>query len=524
MVDVPRFGTDSFSMGLSLNYAYKPLVLGVERPTGEFQTLRVLIEHQLLGQLDVAASLCDCAVFSLSLPIALMERGDSSKSRSSSARSWSRWASSAAQSLSGGEPLAGLPPLRGMGAREPRVGTLLRLYGQPDTSPFSVSAGGYLWLPLRRMIEGTAPDTSDEEFRAMPKLVLAGYSAPIQWSLTGSFLYRPEARQDTPPALGGTTEGSELQAGTHISYTDRQRGFSLGPEALLTTVLIPREHAFEPFYTSLEVLLGLQFKAGQAWQVGLAAGAGLMRQPGTPEFRFLLRVSSTSTPTRRSEGPEAPAVLPHEPRAVPFPFPIPVPLGVADASPIPLDGQASPEAPQEETPEPELPQDESTGDRDQDTVADSLDACPDQPGAPSVERSKSGCPGLVAVKGGMLLLQSPVVFARGTDTILEESLPVLRAIADALRASPWIQKLRIEGNTDDQGPLQINNSLSVRRAQRVMRWLQEDGIDPARMEAVGYGPSRPIASNDTEQGRAANRRVDFVIIEPPTARAGDEHP
>lgn len=395
---------------------------------------------------------------------------------------------------------------------------LLRLYGQPDTSPFSASAGGYLWLPLRRMIDGTAAQTGGQEFRVMPRLVLAGYSHPLQWSLTSSFLYRPEAHAGTRPALGGDTAGSELGLGAHLSYTDRQRGFSLGPEALLTTVVIPGDHTFEPFYTSLEVLLGLQFKAGQGLHVGLAAGAGLMRQPGTPEFRFLVRVSSTATRTRPNKGIEAPAVLPRETSVVPVPVPVPVP------APIPLLAEASPEAPEDEASEPTPPQDEHPSDRDQDTVIDSMDACPEQAGAPSVEPSRSGCPGLVVVKDGRLLLQSPIIFARGTDTVLEESFPLLRAVADALRASPWLQKVRIEGHTDSQGPIQVNNSLSMRRAQSVMRWLQEDGIEPARMEAAGYGPSRPVAGNDTEQGRAANRRVDIVIIEPPAARAGDASP
>ncbi|HEX8440640.1 OmpA family protein [Archangium sp.] len=519
MVDVPRFGTDSFSVGLSLNYAHKPLVLGVERATGEFQTLRVLIEHQLLGQLDLAASLCNCGVFSLSLPIALVERGDSSNGSSSSPRSWSPWATSAVRNIPGEESsIAGTIPLRGVGAREPRLGMLLRLYGQPDTTPFSASAGGYLWLPLRRMLEGTAPHTSDEEFRVMPRLVLAGYSHPLQWSLTGSFLYRPEARQGLHPALGGDRAGSELGLGARVSYTDKQRGFSLGPEAQLMTVVIPRDQAFKPFYTSLEVLLGLQFKVGQTLQVGLAAGAGLMRQLGTPAFRFMVRVSSTSTLTPQSEGHQAPAGLPREKSGVSLSVPVAVPLPMS----IPLLVEVSPEAPADGASEPETSQDESPGDRDHDTVTDAMDACPDQPGAPSMESSRSGCPGLVAVKNGMLLLQRPITFARNTDVVLDESFPVLQAIADALRASPWLQKIRIEGHTDSQGPTQVNNSLSIRRAHSVMRWLQKDGIHPARMEAAGHGPSRPIAVNDSEQGRAANRRVDIVIIDPPAARADDE--
>jgi outer membrane protein OmpA-like peptidoglycan-associated protein len=482
LVDVPRFGTDSFSVGLNLNYAHKPLVLGVERPTGEFQTLRVLIEHQVIGQLDLAATLCDCAGFSLSLPLVLMERGDSSEDgsedRSASPHAWRPGAASSVRGFPGEQSsLASPVALRGVGMREPRLGMLVRLYGQPDTSPFSVSAGGYLWLPLRRLLEGTAPRTSEEEFRVMPRLVLAGYSRPLQWSLTGSYLYRPEARQRTHPALGGDPAGSELGLGAHVGYTDKQRGFSLGPEARLTTVVDPRKHAFKPFYTSLEVLLGLHFQVGRTLQVGLAAGAGLMRQPGTPDFRFMLRISSTR-PLQR-EAPEAPAPPPpRETRGGAAPLPLALPLSI----PLPPLAEGPPEAPGNEASAPE--------------------ASPE---------------GLVTVKDGMLRLQRQLTFAPNRDVLLEESLPVLRAVADTLRASPWIQRIRIEGHTDNQGSPQANHSLSIRRAQSVMRWLREDGIPPARMEAAGHGPSRPIAGNDTEQGRATNRRVDIVLLAPPLA-------
>lgn len=524
MVDVPRFGTDSFSMGFGFNYAHRPLVLGVERDTGEFQTLRVLIEHQLIGHVDLTASLCNCAIFSISLPVILMERGASSGG-SSSSRSWRpRVAAAAARSVSGVESIVGITPLAGLGASDPRLGILLRLYGQPDTDPFSISAGGYLWLPLRGLLERTASHTSDQEFRAMPRLVLAGYSHRIQWSLTGSFLYRPEARQGSHPALGGDTAGSELGLGMRIGYTDKTRDFSVGPETLLTTVVIPRDHALEPFYTSLEVLLGLQFKVAQSLRVGLSAGVGLMRQPGTPEFRLLLRVSSTSTPTRRSATREAPAVLSGGTSGVPVPVRLAVPVPVPMTVPVPILVEASPEVPRDEASGPETPRDEPPGDRDQDTVTDAVDACPDQPGAPSLEGARNGCPGLIAVGGGRLLLQRPIAFASGTDRVLNESLPVLQAMADALRASPWIRRIRIEGHTDNQSSVQANNSLSVRRARSVMSRLQQYGVEAKRMEAAGHGPSRPIAGNDTERGRAANRRVDIVIIDPPTARELDQHP
>ena len=163
-------------------------------------------------------------------------------------------------------------------------------------------------------------------------------------------------------------------------------------------------------------------------------------------------------------------------------------------------------------------------DRDQDAVPDITDACPEQPGAPSLEPAKNGCPGLVEVKGNRLLIRQPIVFAPGTDAVLAESFPVLQAMTDALQASAWIRKIRIEGHTDNQGLAADNQTLSVRRARSVLRWLREHGVDEARMESVGHGQSRPIASNDTREGRAANRRVDIVIIEPSPVPPSGEQP
>jgi outer membrane protein OmpA-like peptidoglycan-associated protein len=96
--------------------------------------------------------------------------------------------------------------------------------------------------------------------------------------------------------------------------------------------------------------------------------------------------------------------------------------------------------------------------------------------------------------------------------LLPESRPVLEALAKAIQARSWIQKLRIEGHTDNSGSRDFNQSLSLRRAESVRRWLVEYGIGSALLEVAGFGPTRPIADNATEAGRAANRRVDFVIV------------
>ncbi|MDC0709813.1 OmpA family protein [Stigmatella sp. ncwal1] len=540
MVDAPRFEAGTFAVGLSLNYAYKPLVLGAENENGEFKTLRVLIAHQLLGSLDLAGSFCDCATFSLSIPLVLLERGGSAASTFPCASpTGSRAALAMIQAVAPLEQVAGMAPVRGISPSDPRLGMMFRLYGKPGKTPFFISAGGYLWIPLRKFLERGAAHTGDEEARILPKLVLGGYRRRLHWSLTGAFLLRPEAHLGTLPVPDGSTAGSEVQVGGSLRYVSPGGALAMGPEVQLGTLISPKGHAFKPFYTSLEALLGLHVDLSQRLQLGLAAGAGLLRQPGTPDFRFLFRFAYHSRPAGRirpvpvravlEQDPDGDGVLglkdhcpdtpqgehPH-PLQPGCPVPVPVPPPVSVSVPAPASSLVSVSI--DSAPIPPV------GDRDQDHIFDDVDSCPDQPGIPNPESQKHGCPGLVELKEGKLLFREPVVFATNTDTLLEESFPLLQAMADVLQGSPWIKRVRIEGHTDDQGFANFNTLLSIRRAQGVMRWLQAQGVAPERMEAEGYGESRPITSNDTPQGRATNRRVDVLILDPSPVQPAEANP
>lgn len=158
-------------------------------------------------------------------------------------------------------------------------------------------------------------------------------------------------------------------------------------------------------------------------------------------------------------------------------------------------------------------------DRDNDSVPDPTDACPDQPGAPSTDPQRNGCPGLVRIEGDQIRINRPVFFATNRDVILPRSQPVLRAVADALRANPGIRRVRVEGHTDDVADDAFNLDLSRRRANNVMAALIQAGVEPERIEAQGYGETRPLVQGTTPAARAANRRVEFHIIDPPPAGA-----
>jgi outer membrane protein OmpA-like peptidoglycan-associated protein len=100
-------------------------------------------------------------------------------------------------------------------------------------------------------------------------------------------------------------------------------------------------------------------------------------------------------------------------------------------------------------------------------------------------------------------------FDSDSDVPRDESKPTLDRIAALLKAkADW--KLTIEGHTDSTATAAHNQQLSQRRAEAVKAYLQKAGIDGARLKAVGLGATKPVAGNETEIGRAQNRRVELV--------------
>lgn len=110
---------------------------------------------------------------------------------------------------------------------------------------------------------------------------------------------------------------------------------------------------------------------------------------------------------------------------------------------------------------------------------------------------------------GRLVLRS-ILFDTGKDVIRPESIPVLQALAEAM-ASDAQAKYVIEGHTDNRGGEAFNQVLSEKRAASVRKWLMEHGVAGERLTAKGFGQSRPSMPNDSEAGRAANRRVEVAV-------------
>lgn len=104
-----------------------------------------------------------------------------------------------------------------------------------------------------------------------------------------------------------------------------------------------------------------------------------------------------------------------------------------------------------------------------------------------------------------------VQFEFDSDRLLPESILILNEVAESLKRFPDVV-VDVEGHTCIIGTPAYNLGLSERRANAVKRYLQSRGVDVSRMNAVGYGQSRPIADNSTEEGRQQNRRVEFRAI------------
>ncbi len=351
-VDHPWYSsTRYFAAGITLNYGHNPLVFGIDNGSSVEKTISVM-EHQLLGHVDLAGSFLDRVLITASLPVTLLERGT---------------------------PAGGAAPTQGVVVGDPRIGLWLRLFGQPYRSGISMSIGASAWVPLRQFTSsGVSGSSSDSHFRIMPKLVLGGLASRFMWSLTGGFLYRAPAQiGSTDPK--GSSVGSEVQIGLALGYADTVRRFAIGPEALLSTTLLGNDSVQpKPFgadYTSLELLLGLHYNIARTVNFGVAGGMGLLRTPGTPDGRGLLRLSYA--PIRKEEP------LDRDKDGI---------LDVSDACPD-TPGIASWNAKWNGCP-----------DRDKDGVIDTLDICPDVPAGlrPDPDPTKLGCPQSDRDKDGIM--------------------------------------------------------------------------------------------------------------------------
>ncbi len=163
------------------------------------------------------------------------------------------------------------------------------------------------------------------------------------------------------------------------------------------------------------------------------------------------------------------------------------PVAAAAAPPPPL----AAEEPEPPPPPPPAP----PADTDGDGVPDADDLCAGTPSGRTVDSRGCRCDYTVSL-----------AFGFDSDELTAEDRRLLDGLIEDLRRLPYLRGV-VEGHTDSRGPEAYNQQLSERRAETVHQYLLDAGISDDQLNYAGYGESRPVADNDTEEGRAANRRV-----------------
>ena len=154
-------------------------------------------------------------------------------------------------------------------------------------------------------------------------------------------------------------------------------------------------------------------------------------------------------------------------------------------------------------------------DNDGDGILDAADKCPDKAEDLDGCQDEDGCPesGRVCVTKEKIVITEKIFFNTGKSTIKAQSFPLLAEIAAVFKANPHIQLVEIQGHTDSNGSDDYNMQLSDARARSVYTHLTTKlGVDPTRLTSRGYGETKPIADNGTNEGREMNRRVEFIIV------------
>ena len=436
-----------------------------------------------------------------------------------------------------------------------RLGLDLRLFGE-YRSPISLAVGGQVFLPTG----DPAAYTGDDGVRVRPRLMAAGELGVFAYAAELGFAYR--AQDD---GFAGTPTGNEafFAAAAGVRLADGQ--LLLGPELFGSTVVEGGE-AFERRTTPVEIIFGGHYRFRSGMSLGLGVGPGLTRGIGAPQVRGLLSLGFTPAveepappmPDPDSDGDgildaeDACPTEPGDPNSDPSQHGCPPPpdrdgdtfldsddacpdeAGVAsedkqkhgcpvrdrDGDTI-LDAEdACPDEAGEASDDPQKHGCPPPPDSDGDGIVDAEDACPDQAGPPNGVPEKHGCP-RVLLQEKQIVIMERVEFDTGKATIRPESESLLEAVALVLKEHPELLEVSVEGHTDNRGGAAYNRDLSRRRAAAVVKWLVEHGIEADRLTSKGFGPDKPIDSNETEEGRQNNRRVEFHILKNANDKDGE---
>ncbi len=360
-----------FAAGLTADYGRRVLVPRLA--TGRDAQPNPIIANQLLGHVELAGALFERVRLAVSLPVAFFENGTP-------------------------ELVSGARPLGGVGVGDPRIGLMVRLFGDAERDGLSLHLGLDAWVPI-----GAAPThLGDVGPRVMPRLVAAGaFAGAGRWSAEGAFLYRPYASIG-PPALG-MTSASEVRLGLAAGASLLDDALYLGPEARFSMQVVGA-NAARTQGMDLELLAGANVLLGGLFMVGAAAGTSVFSAAGAPDLRAVVRLAlaprraaepaAASLPDLDADGvADADDRCPYEPETV---------NRVRDADGCPefeLNGDAGTALAQVlvRAPPPAAERDAGvntffTVDSDGDRVPDESDRCPVTAEDPDGFEDEDGCP------------------------------------------------------------------------------------------------------------------------------------
>jgi outer membrane protein OmpA-like peptidoglycan-associated protein len=492
-------GDGRFGINLHLDYANDPLVLEL-RSGSSGSELASVVSDELVAHMNLALGLWSRLIVFGGVDAILLMKGDEYVDPATDATT--RTAD-------------------GTGLGDGRLGGRVRLAGEREDLA-SIALQLTLTLPLGGAVATNQNYSGEESATFLPELLFELRPGPVRLTLNLGSRLRKDADLDGAGALK-----DELVYGLGATIPLASDVVDLHLEGYGST-------SFADFgdreATPFEGLGGFKVWPDKHWALGIAAGTGIVRGVGSPDFRI---VGSFGWATPEEE--EAPP--PKAKRRAPKPTPTDrdgdglldkndkcpdeaeddddyqdndgCPDPDNDADGVVDDDDKCPMDPEDKD---EFADDDGCPDRDNDHdgVLDDDDKCPVVPGP----KSEQGCPGRVRVEKGMIVILERVEFAVNKDIILEKSEPLLSEVRDTIAANPQIKLIRVEGHTDDRGKDAYNMDLSSRRARSVARWLRDHGVEEDRLEAYGCGETNPIESNDDEAGRQTNRRVEFHIIDP----------
>lgn len=459
------------TVGTVLSYANRPAVVG-QVP---------VVDHMLVTHVGASVGIGERLRVALDLPIQLLAHGRNA-------------------------PGFRAPPAE-QGVGDLRLAADARLFGEPGETVV-VAAGFAFWLPIGQESQWI----SDGVVRFRPRVAVAGER--------GMFVYAGSLGvgiRDAPDVNVTLAGGARIQ-----------KNIVVGPEMFASTTF---GDAFGKLSTPVDLLLGghwLTEVANQHVRVGAGFGRGVTQAFASPDVRALFSIEWL--------GPELDLVhiepILSDPDADGDGTPdsrdacVNI-IGVKDDDPkkngCPPDDDgdliddltdACPTVKGVKTDDPK-----TTGcpdlDRDKDGIVNEQDACPGEAGpANPIDARKNGCP-RAFVSGSRIELSAPVKFRpNGAELLADtESDAVLEALLEILKKRTEIRRIRIEAHTDNRGDAAKNKRVAAARAASVAKWLTEHGIDKFRIQTEGIGGDRPIDTNETEAGRAANRRLEIRIVQ-----------